>query len=94
MKDPKYSFPIFTPFGGGYIPEAHGHVPPSEHSKGWGKWPMVAVALLLGITTAAAAVIATSRSVTPIPALWTQTQKPPAIFLKAPDAEDFRVLLF
>jgi hypothetical protein len=53
---------------------------------------MVVIALLLGITTAAAAVIATSRSASPVPGLW--KQNPPMIFMKSPDAEDFRILLF
>lgn len=92
MQDPQYGFPIFTPFGGGFVPEGRSPVPPAEHSKGLGKWPVVAVALLLGVTTAAAAVMATSRSVAPGPALW--TQNPPAIFSKSPNAQDFRILLF
>ena len=83
MRETKHSIQLFTPFGAGYIPEDHGHDPPLDHSKGWGRWPMALVAVLLCATTAAAAVMATGRTHAPVPALWKQGA--PNIFTKAPD---------
>jgi hypothetical protein len=92
MRDTTHSDRIFMPLGGSYVLEDHGPGPPPEHSKGWGKWPMMLIVLLLGATTAAAAIMATGRTHAPVPELWKQS--PPAVFMKAPDGYGLRELLF
>jgi hypothetical protein len=90
MRETIHTTRVFTPFGGGYLPEDHG--PPLELSKGWGRWPLVLVVLLLVVTTVGAAIMATGRTYAAVPALW--KQDPPVIFMKANDGYGARELLF
>ena len=92
MSETKQRFQIFTPLGGGYVSENHSHDPPPDYSKGWSRWSMAIIALLLCATTAAAAIMATGRGHAPIPELWKQS--PPSMFNKTPDGASYRELLF
>ena len=76
---------VFTPFGSGYVPEAHGsgnlgYEPKTKRSGT--KWVAVLGVLLLG-ATAAGAVTASQRSQPSIPKLWLQPK--PAILLNLAD---------
>lgn len=92
MREPNNIIRIFDPFGGGYTPEDHGRGPPLEHTRGWGRWPLALIALLLGITTAGGAILAATRTHAPVPELW--KQNPPAFFMKTSDGYGLRELLF
>ena len=76
---------MFTPFGGGYVAEAHGSgnlgYEPKTKSSG-AKWVAVVGILLLG-ATAAGAVAASQRSQPSIPRLWLQPK--PAILMNLAD---------
>ena len=55
---------VYSPFGGGYVAEEHGSgfaMDESNKNSSRGKWAIVLVALLLGASTAGAAITATSR---------------------------------
>jgi hypothetical protein len=84
---------IYTPFGGGYMHENHGDGPAlGDASTGVGtRWAGLIGALLIGATTAAAALTATHRS-SQVPKLWLTNQPP--ILMKLPDAVYFEELVF
>jgi hypothetical protein len=82
----------FTPLHQAAAPHDSGHDAAPHASKVWSRWPTTLVAVLLFVTTTAAAVVATSGTHAPIPALW--KQGPPSIFTKAPDGAEYRELLF
>jgi hypothetical protein len=76
---------VFSPFGGGYVAEAHGSgnlgFEPKTKSSG-AKWVVVVGILLLGATTAGA-VAASQRSQPSIPKLWLQPK--PAMLMNLAD---------
>jgi hypothetical protein len=79
-----HSTQIVTPFGAGYVHEAHGPGPALEEPR---KQPGARLAIVLtvalfGATTAAAAISASNRNCAPVPKLWQQT--PPTILMKLP----------
>jgi len=80
-----HSMEMFTPFGSGYIAEAHGSgnlgYEPKAKSSGT-KWIVVVGILLFGATTAGA-VAASQRTQPSIPKLWLQPK--PAILLNLVD---------
>ena len=80
----------FAPFHRAAVPGDHG--PAFKPGKEWSRWPMALVAVLLFATTAVAAVMATTGSRAPVPALWKQSA--PSLFSKAPDGAEYRELLF
>jgi len=75
MQNSKHRTQMYTLFGGAYVPENHGPGPAlgEEAQRSQGKWAVVLVALLLGATTAAAAITATHRNNAPAPISWTQS---------------------
>jgi hypothetical protein len=73
-----HSTQIVTPFGAGYVHEAHGPGPALEEPR---KQPGARLAIVLtvalfGATTAAAAISASNRNCAPVPKLWQQTHPP------------------
>ena len=55
---------VYSPFGGGYVAEEHGSgfsLDDGVKTSSRGKWAIVLVALMLGATTAGAAITANSR---------------------------------
>src|SRR4051794_41173347 len=76
---------VFTPFGSGYVAEAHGSGNLGYEPKTKGsatKWVAVVGILLFGATTAGA-VVASQRSQPSIPRLWLQPK--PAILMNLAD---------
>ena len=76
---------VFTPFGSGYVAEAHGsgNLGHEPKTKGSGtKWVVVVGILLFGATTAGT-VAASQRSQPSIPRLWLQPK--PAILMNLAD---------
>jgi len=76
---------VFTPFGSGYVAEAHGSGNLGHESKtksSGTKWAVVIGILLFGATTAGA-VAASQRSQPSIPRLWLQPK--PAILMNLAD---------
>jgi hypothetical protein len=75
---------VFTPFGSGYVAEAHGsgNLGYEPKTSSGTKWVAVIGILLLGATTAGA-VAASQRSQPSIPRLWLQPK--PAILMNLAD---------
>ena len=88
-----HSTQVVTPFGSGYVPEAHNVdlALQNARTRAGGRLAIALTIALFAVTTAAA-IAASSRECAPTPKLW--HQNPPSNLMKLPGSVSFDDMLF
>jgi hypothetical protein len=76
MDQTPHTTQIYSPFGAGYVPEAHSANPANDNKAVWRKRGPLLIGALLAASTAAGAITLTSWTRSSFDEIWTQQSLP------------------